>query len=118
MLWVRGRDLSTLTDSAAEMLASAVARLPIRGLDALHAQYGADDEVVAGRLVEEAATLAGWVWATAAVLPAPPPAVHTLKVLVHSAIEIRLIGSSIPFTATRNPPATRLGSIPSFAAGP
>jgi len=89
--WRQHRDVAHLTSSGAEVLASAVSRLPIREREALRARYGADAERAAGQLVDEAATLAGWVWTATAVIPAPARAVHIIKVLVHSAVEIRLV---------------------------
>jgi hypothetical protein len=85
-------DVSSIADQGAEALASAVTRLPIRTAEALRAEHGSDDEVVADRVIDEAARFAGWLWAAAGVFPAPPPVVHAVKVVVHSAIEIRMIG--------------------------
>jgi hypothetical protein len=90
-LWRQYRDVSGLASRSAEVLAEAVSRLPIRDPDALAARYGGDTERAAGQLVDEAARLAGWMWTAAAVVPAPARAVRIITVLVHSAVEIRLI---------------------------
>jgi hypothetical protein len=90
-LWRQHRDVSGLASRGAELLAEAVSRLPIRDPDTLAARYGGDVERTAGQLVDEAARLAGWVWTATAVVPAPARAVRVITVLVHSAVEIRLI---------------------------
>lgn len=90
-LWRQHRDVSTLVTRGADLLGEAVSRLPIRDPDTLVARYGGDVERAAGQLVDEAARLAGWVWTAAAAVPAPARAVRIITVLVHSAVEIRLI---------------------------
>lgn len=88
----RSRNVSTMVGQAASLLEAAVSRLPVRDVEALRARYGADTEVVAERLVAEAARHAGLVWTAAAAVPAPSRVVRLIKVLVHSIIEVRLIG--------------------------
>jgi hypothetical protein len=88
----RASSPSEIVDSGATMLAGAVDRMPIRNREALYAEYGSDDEVVATQVIEDAARLAGWLWTAAAAIPGPPMLVHTIKVVAHSAIELRLIG--------------------------
>jgi hypothetical protein len=92
-LALRGRasGVSGLMERGAEALAVAVTRLPIRGTEELRAQYGTDDEVVAERVIDDAARLAAWLWAAAGALPVPPQAVDAIKMVVQSAIEIRMI---------------------------
>jgi hypothetical protein len=80
-----------LMERGAEALAVAVTRLPIRGTEDLRVQYGADDEVVAEQVIDDAARLAAWLWAAAGALPVPPLAVNAIKTVVQSAIEIRMV---------------------------
>ncbi|MBB5873965.1 hypothetical protein F4553_007399 [Allocatelliglobosispora scoriae] len=91
-LWHRGRDAVDGDDDGAATLLQWVEHLPIRDGAELRAHYGTDTEATAEALIRESASLAGWLWTAAAVVPAPPPIVHTVKVALHSLVEIRLIG--------------------------
>jgi hypothetical protein len=88
----RAGDMARLLDECGSALSAAVPRLPIRDAAALRAAYGTDAEIVAGQVIEDAATLAGWLWTATAAVPAPPPVSHAIKTAVHAAIEIRMIG--------------------------
>jgi hypothetical protein len=88
----RIKDLSSMADQCAEILNEVVARLPIRTLDTLRAEYGDETERLAQEVIDDAAKLAGWLWTAAAAVPGPPPVVHAVKVIVQSAMEIRMIG--------------------------
>ncbi len=85
-------DLSRFAEQGADVLESAIAHMPIRHVGELRAEYGAEGQAMASGVIDDAARFAAWVWTAAGVFPAPPPVVHAAKVLVHSAVEIRMIG--------------------------
>jgi hypothetical protein len=90
-IMARLRDLSRVPEEVAEFLTTTLSRLPVRGPDVLRAAYGTDTEVVAARVIDDAAGLAGVALAAAAIIPGPAQAVRAVKVVVHSIIELRMI---------------------------
>jgi hypothetical protein len=80
-----------LVERGAELLATAVHRLPIRDATELRASYGADDEMVAQQVIDDAARLTSLLWMAAAALPVPSHAARAITVVVQGAIEIRMV---------------------------
>ncbi len=88
-LW---RNSADGADQAVRALQVLPAKVPIRDREQLTAQFGADPEQQAAGVIRDASRMVGAVWAAAAVAPVPPPVAHTAKVVLHSVVEIRLIG--------------------------
>jgi hypothetical protein len=106
----QGRD--ALAERSAQILSEVAGRLPIRTAEGLRGVYGDDLEVQSRHVITDAARLAGLVWTAASAVPGPPPIVRAIKVVVHSAIEIRMIGELYAIhadTAARD--ATWLGRV-------
>jgi hypothetical protein len=87
-----GRGTQLMTERSVQLLAEVAARLPIRTAETLRRENGTDSEAQARHVIDEAARLAGWLWTGAAAVPARPVVVHAVKVVLHSAIEIRMVG--------------------------
>ena len=87
-----GRGTQLMAERSFQLLAEVAARLPIRTAEALRREHGADSQAQAQHVIDEAAKLAGWLWTAAAAVPARPVVVHAVKVVLHSAIEIRMVG--------------------------
>jgi len=81
-----------LVERGTRLLSELAARLPIRTDAALCGQFGDDPEARSQHVVAEADRLADLLWTTAAVVPGPPALVRTIKMVIHSAIEIRMVG--------------------------
>jgi hypothetical protein len=88
----QARDLSSAAQHVARIVANAVDHLPVRTPNALLADHGGDTETAATKVIDDAANVARWLWTAAAAVPGPPGIVHTIKVIAHSAIEIRVLG--------------------------
>ncbi len=87
-----GKGVETANARGAALLAEVAAKLPIRTGEVLRRDYGSDPEVTAQHVIDDAAWLAGWLWTAAAAIPGPPTVVHPVKVVLHCAIEIRMVG--------------------------
>jgi S-DNA-T family DNA segregation ATPase FtsK/SpoIIIE len=86
-------DAGRLSVRAAGMLAGALPHLPVRDLPTLRHQLGGDTETLADRVEQQAAALATGVWTVEALagVVVPAPVIHTAKVLLHSAAEVRCV---------------------------
>jgi len=93
--------VDVVAERSAPLLAEVVERLPIRRAEELRREFGVDAELVAERVIDDGATLARWLWTAAKAIPAPELAVHAAKVVLHSAIEIRMVGELLE--ARRDP---------------
>jgi hypothetical protein len=81
-----------VAERGAQLLVEVVDRLPIRRADDLRREFGTSPQVVADHVIQDAVTAARWLWTAAKAIPAPELVVQAAKVLVHSAIEIRMVG--------------------------
>jgi len=81
------------------LLAELVDWLPIRRAEELRQELGDDPARLAQRVIDDNVVLAKWLWTAA--ISAGGPAVHAAKVVLHSAIEIRMVGEL--FEAHRDP---------------
>lgn len=84
-----------VAERAGQLLSEIIDRVPIRSVADLRREYGADPESLAEHVIDDAATVARWLWTAAKAIPAPEPAVHAAKVVLHSAVEIRMVGELI-----------------------
>jgi hypothetical protein len=87
-----GQQGAVVAEQSARLLSELATRLPIRTVEALARECGADPEAQAGRVVDDAARLAGRL----ALLPPLPGAgavpVQVVKVVGRSVIEVRMVG--------------------------
>lgn len=90
-----GHGAETRAERSGQLLSELVDRLPIRRAEELRREFGADPQLAAAHVIDEAATMARWLWTAAKAVPAPDVAVHAAKVVLHSAIEIRMVGELI-----------------------
>ncbi|GIH05342.1 hypothetical protein Rhe02_34090 [Rhizocola hellebori] len=81
-----------LAERSAQLLTDVATRLPIRRAETLHRKFGGDTETQSQQVIADASRLVSLLWTAAATVPGPPPVVQAVKVIVHSAIEIRMIG--------------------------
>ncbi len=87
-----GDTAEVVAERSGRLLAETVDHLPIRTADELRGAYGPDRDARAQHVIDDAVTLARWLWTAAHAVPAPPTVVHAAKAVLHSAIEIRMIG--------------------------
>lgn len=87
-----GDSADIVAERSGRLLSEMVDRLPIRTADELRGAYGPDPTTRAERVIDDAATLARWLWTAAHTVPAPSTVVHAAKAVVHAAIEIRMVG--------------------------
>ncbi|HZN74172.1 MAG TPA: hypothetical protein VFC00_21090 [Micromonosporaceae bacterium] len=81
-----------VAERCGQLLSEVAHRLPIRRAEDLRRQFGADPRSQAEHVVDDAVTLARWLWVAVKAVPAPEPVAHAAKVVLHSAIEIRMVG--------------------------
>ncbi len=89
---VAAQSADVVAERSGQLLAEVVDRLPIRRAEDLRRDFGTDPNLLAQRVIDDGATLARWLWTAAKAIPAPEATVHAAKVVLHSAIEIRLVG--------------------------
>lgn len=81
-----------VAEHGAQLLVEVVDRLPIRRAEDLRREFGTNPQVVADHVIHDGVTAARWLWTAAKAIPAPELVVQAAKVLLHSAIEIRMVG--------------------------
>lgn len=96
-----GDSVDVVAERSGRLLSEIVDRLPIRTANELRDAYGPDPAARAEHVIDDAATLARWLWTAAHAVPAPATVVHAAKAVVHSAIEIRMVGEM--YEAHRDP---------------
>jgi hypothetical protein len=87
-----GSGAEVVAERSGQLLSELVDRLPIRRAEDLRREFGTDAQLSAEHVIGDAATLARWLWTAAKAIPAPEMIVHAAKVVLHSAIEIRMVG--------------------------
>lgn len=92
-----------VAERGGQLLSDLVDRLPIRRDDELREKFGDDPAARASGVISEAAELAGWLWRVIKTIPVADETLHPAKVVLHSAIEIRMVGEL--FEAHREPGA-------------
>jgi hypothetical protein len=96
----RLRDVKTAAASGADvvaersgqLLSEVVDHMPIRRAEDLRSEFGAAMDVLTERVIDDGVNLARWLWTASKAIPGPDLAVHAAKVVLHSAIEIRVVG--------------------------
>lgn len=85
-------DPRQLMERATAMLTGAVPYLPVREADALNGRYGLTGEQLATRVAQGAAETVNLIWAGEALvgMAVPGRVAHLLKVVLHTAVEVRL----------------------------
>ncbi len=105
----QGRDM--LAERSAQLVSEVATRLPIRTIENLRQHAGDDPEAQSRHVIDGAGRLAGVLWAVAAAAPGPPPVVQAVKVIVHSAIEVRMIGELYAIHSEAGRDAAWLGTV-------
>jgi hypothetical protein len=89
-----------VAEQGGQLLSEVVDRLPIRRADELRQRFGDDPASRASGVIGDAAELTSWLWRVIKTIPIPDESLHPAKVVLHSAIEIRMVGEL--FEAHRN----------------
>jgi hypothetical protein len=101
----------TVAERGGQLLSEVVDRLPIRFVDELTEKFGDDPAARASGVITEAAELASWLWRVIKTIPVPDESLHPAKVVLHSAIEIRMVGELFEAHRAPDDPPTPLPTI-------